>query len=60
VAEDRVRINGIVGVHSEGTYFIEWREHGKRCRVSVARESRNSFTITGIRRGRVPCDCEWL
>lgn len=36
--KDKVRINGIVETHTEGAYYIEWRERGKRCRVSVARE----------------------
>ena len=36
--KDKVRINGNVETHSEGAYYIEWRERGKRCRVSVARE----------------------
>jgi integrase/recombinase XerD len=36
--KDKVRINGAVETHTEGAYYIEWRERGKRCRVSVARE----------------------
>ncbi len=36
--KDKVRINGTVETHTEGAYYIEWRERGKRCRVSVARE----------------------
>jgi integrase/recombinase XerD len=36
--KDKVRINGAVETHAEGAYYIEWRERGKRCRVSVARE----------------------
>lgn len=36
--KDKVRINGAVETHTEGAYYIEWRERGKRCRISVARE----------------------
>jgi integrase/recombinase XerD len=36
--KDKVRINGTVETHTEGAYYIEWRERGKRCRVSVPRE----------------------
>jgi site-specific recombinase XerD len=36
--KDKVRINGAVETHTEGAYYIEWRERGKRSRVSVARE----------------------
>lgn len=36
--KNKVRINGTVETHAEGAYYIEWRERGKRCRVSVARE----------------------
>jgi integrase/recombinase XerD len=27
-----------IEVHTEGTYYIEWRDRGKRCRASVTRE----------------------
>src|SRR5579859_290352 len=33
--KDKVRVNGRVEVHSEGVYFIEWRENGKRLREAV-------------------------
>ena len=36
--KDKVRVNGTVETHAEGVYYIEWRERGKRCRVSVDRE----------------------
>jgi hypothetical protein len=36
--KDKVRINGTIEVHTEGTYYIEWRDRGKRCRASVTRE----------------------
>ena len=28
--KDKVRIDGSVEVHTEGSYYIEWRERGKR------------------------------
>jgi hypothetical protein len=33
--KDKVRINGTVETHIDGAHYIEWRERGKRCRVSV-------------------------
>ena len=33
--KDRVRVNDTIETHLEGAYYIEWRERGKRCRVSV-------------------------
>lgn len=36
--KDKVRINGTVETHTEGAYYIEWRERGRRCRASVDRE----------------------
>ena len=34
--KDRVRIGDRIEVHSEGTYFLEWRENGKRLRRAVS------------------------
>jgi integrase/recombinase XerD len=36
--KDKVRINGKVEVHAEGSYYIEWRERGKRHREAATRE----------------------
>jgi integrase/recombinase XerD len=36
--KDKVRINGTVEVHTEGSYYIEWRERGKRHREAATRE----------------------
>ncbi len=33
--KERVRVNGRTEVHSEGVYYIEWREGGQRLRQSV-------------------------
>ena len=32
---DRVRVTGRIEVHTEGVYFLEWREDGRRLRVAV-------------------------
>jgi hypothetical protein len=32
---DRVRVNGRIEVHSEGVYYIEWREDGRRLREAI-------------------------
>jgi integrase/recombinase XerD len=37
--KDKVRINGTIEVHTEGSYYIEWRDRGKRRRASVTRET---------------------
>ena len=34
--KDRVRVNGRTEVHSEGVYYIEWREDNQRRRQSIA------------------------
>lgn len=32
---DKVRVKGDIEIHSEGTYYLEWREHGRRRRQPV-------------------------
>jgi hypothetical protein len=32
---DKVRVNGETEIHNEGTYYLEWREHGRRRRQPV-------------------------
>lgn len=34
---DKVRVQGQIEIHHEGTYYIEWREHGRRRREAVPR-----------------------
>lgn len=57
--KDRVRVNGVIETHPEGAYYIEWRERGKRCRVSVAREDaiaearRKAMELGAIREGLI-------
>ena len=57
--KDRVRINGEIKTHPEGAYYIEWRERGKRCRISVAREDavsearRKAVELRAIRDGLI-------
>lgn len=34
--KDRVQVNGSAEVHSEGVYYIEWREDGQRRRQSIS------------------------
>jgi site-specific recombinase XerD len=36
--KDRVRVNGSIETHSEGAYYIEWRERGRRRREASTRE----------------------
>lgn len=32
---DRVRVGGRIEVHSEGVYYLEWREEGRRLRAAI-------------------------
>ena len=34
--KDRVQVNGYAEVHSEGVYYIEWREDGQRRRQAIS------------------------
>jgi integrase/recombinase XerD len=36
---DRVRVDGHVETHSEGVYYIEWREDGRRRRMAVPNQA---------------------
>ncbi|HEY4047549.1 MAG TPA: site-specific integrase, partial [Acidobacteriaceae bacterium] len=56
--KDKVRIKGIVEVHPEGQYFIEWWEAGKRRREQIVdrlevleRARRKSLEMEGTRLG---------
>ena len=57
--KDKVRVKGTVEVHTEGAYYIEWRERGKRCRVSVSREDavdqarRKAVELRAVRDGLI-------
>lgn len=57
--KDKVRVHGSVEIHPEGAYYIEWRERGKRCRISVAREDavgearRKAVELRAIRDGLI-------
>jgi hypothetical protein len=48
---DRVRVNGHSEVHSEGVYYLEWREDGRRRREAIAKLSQqcgaNSLQFPG-------------
>ncbi|HEY6305606.1 MAG TPA: site-specific integrase [Candidatus Angelobacter sp.] len=33
--KDRVKVNGHIEVHTEGVYYLEWRDQGQRVRESV-------------------------
>jgi integrase len=34
--KDRVRVNGHTEIHSEGVYYIEWRDQGRRRREAIS------------------------
>lgn len=57
--KDKVRINGKVEVHSEGSYYIEWRERGKRRREAATREEavdqarRKALELRAVKEGLI-------
>lgn len=57
--KDRVRINGQIEVHTEGSYYIEWREQGRRRREATTREEaldvarRKAVELRAIRDGLI-------
>ena len=58
--KDKVRINGKVEVHTEGAYYIEWRERGKAMpRTAVTREEaidqarRKAVELRAVRDGLI-------
>jgi integrase len=57
--KDRVRVNGTIEVHLEGTYYIEWREQGRRFRASVDKDDaidqarRKAVELRAIREGLI-------
>ncbi len=42
IKSDLVIVNGKEERHSEGAYYLEWREDGKRVRLSVGKEAQNA------------------
>jgi len=42
VKPDVVLVNGKPGQHSEGSYYLEWREGSKRVRLSVGKDGQNA------------------
>ncbi|HEV2395828.1 MAG TPA: tyrosine-type recombinase/integrase [Candidatus Sulfotelmatobacter sp.] len=48
VKPDLVLVNGEPERHVEGSYYLEWREHGKRIRLSVGKDAQDA----GARRQR--------
>jgi integrase/recombinase XerD len=57
--KDKVRIDGVIEVHPEGAYYIEWRERGKRSRISVQKEDavaearRKAVELRAVREGLI-------
>ena len=42
VKPDLVLLNGKPEKHPEGAYYLEWREHGKRVRLSVGKDAQDA------------------
>lgn len=57
--KDKVRLDGKVEIHPEGSYYIEWREHGRRFREAVLKADaidlarRKAIELSAIREGLV-------
>ena len=61
--KDKVLINGQVEVHTEGSYYIEWREDGRRGRrirekvfkeEAIERARRKALELEAARQGLIP------
>lgn len=44
VKPDFVIVNGQAEKHLEGAYYLEWREHGRRVRLSVGKDAQDAAT----------------
>jgi integrase/recombinase XerD len=42
VKPDYVHVNGHQELHSEGAYYLEWREGSKRVRLSVGKDAQDA------------------
>ena len=50
VKPDLVIVNGQQERHSEGAYYLEWRENGRRVRLSVGKDAADDKCATPARR----------
>ena len=57
VKPDLVVVNGQQERHPEGAYYLEWRENGRRVRLSVGKDPADASCPTPAQRVRVEC-CE--
>jgi integrase/recombinase XerD len=44
VKPDHVHVNGHIERHPEGAYYLEWRENGRRIRLSVGKDAADAAT----------------
>jgi hypothetical protein len=44
IKQDMVLVNSTEERHSEGSYYIDWRENGKRVRLSVGKNAQDALT----------------
>jgi len=42
IRPDRVLVNGQPECHPEGAYYLEWRENGRRVRLSVGKDAQDA------------------
>ena len=49
VRRDRVRVNGQDEAHPEGSYFIEWWDHGKRRREAAGADAQDAADKARVR-----------
>ena len=53
VRRDRVRINGHDEAHPEGSYFIEWWDHGKRHREAAGADAQDAADKARVRQAEL-------
>jgi integrase/recombinase XerD len=51
IKPDLVIVNGQPETHPEGAYYLEWRERGKRIRLSVGKDAQDAAARCQRRRG---------
>jgi len=56
VKPDLVLVNGKPEKHPEGAYYLEWREKGRRVRLSVGKDPQDAAARRQRYRGHVPAD----
>ena len=54
IRPDLVLVNGKPERHPEGAYYLEWREKGRRIRLSVGKDAQDAASLMGDNRNSRP------